>query len=360
MVLDKTLADDGSNVSSFLFGLKTSDDLGERKRFEKIQQEFRDMFKFEGIEFDVILKNQNIPSQRSVDQKPLTHTLQVPVTVVVNDSLEEQFPIADVGAGVRESIYLLALVLGSRDSVVLLDEPSINMHPSLTRKILGKISDIEENQILITTHSPAIASFAAFENPATILYVRKSDSSSVVKTLGDEAREMLEEKRKRLRYMVDPGIFFAKCVVLVEGESDKSLMIGIWRRLELDVKRDIYYDILVVPVGGKKNFEMYQKMLGDFGVPYLIFADKDAKELIGDSKDVGKKTVELEGFTSFVIENGKLEDLMRDIDSRACKKAHRKSNTASVNRFLEELDVSDEELGLFMALFDKAACLSKK
>lgn len=354
----KTLASDGSNMSSFLFGLKNSDDLGKRGRFGEIQKEFEEIFKSEKLRFDVILKPQNPAVLGSAGPEPRARTSSLPVTVITNDELE-QFSIGDVGAGVRESIYLLALVFGSRDSVVLLDEPSINMHPGLARGILEKISNTKDNQILITTHSPAIVSLTAFEHPARILYVRKSDSSSTVKTVSGETLELFEKNRNRLRYMVDPGIFFTKCVILVEGESDRNLIVGVWQRFGIGLGRDLNHnDVLVVPVGGKKGFAKYRKILADFGVPHMILADNDAQEQTG-GKAVCKKTAKLEGIT-FVIENGELEDLMEDIDKDAYEKAASPNRKpVSVDRFLEEMSDDCQNLDLFRAIFDKAVCLSK-
>ena len=358
--LAKTLAADGSNLSSFLLGLKTSDDLDRRKSFEEIQKAFVELFKSEKLSFDVIIERQNLAERGPASPKPRTRVLRTPVTIIANDELEEQFPIEDAGAGVRESIYLLALVLGSRDSVILLDEPSINMHPSLAREILGQIFISGESQILVTTHSPAIVSFVAFENPSKILYVRKTGLSSIVETF-DEASELPETARNRLRYTVDPGIFFAKCVVLVEGESDKSLMIGVWRLLGLGSGGDLNYnDILVVPVCGKKNFPKYQKVLAGFGVPYLILADNDAKDWVENGRTVCKETAELGDFSAFVIENGKLEDLMKDIDPAAYEKAAgRGGKIVRVHDFVEELRESGENLNLFRAIFGKAVSLAQ-
>ena len=356
----KTLAADGSNLSSFLLGLKTSDDLDRRKSFEEIQKAFVELFKSEKLSFDVIIESQNLAEREPAFSKPRTRTLRTPVTVIANDELEEQFPIEDAGAGVRESIYLLALALGSGDSVVLLDEPSIHMHPSLAREILGKIFISGKSQILVTTHSPAIVSFVAFENPSKILYVRKTGLSSTVATSG-EARDLPEKERSRLRYTVDPGVFFAKCVVLVEGESDKSLMIGVWRLLGLGSGGDLNYnDILVVPACGKKNFPKYQKTLAGFGVPYMILADNDAKDWVEDSVAVRKETAELGDSSAFVIENGDLEDLMKDIDPAAYEKAAgRGGKIDSVHDFVEELSESGGNLNLFRAIFCKAASLAK-
>ena len=163
--LEETLVGDGSNLPSFLFGLKTSPIHANRERFEAVQKAFEDVFRSEKLKFDVILMRQKPVKRGSVSLKPWTHTFPIP-EVVVNDGSGEEFPVEDAGAGVGESIYLLALVMGSGDSVVLLDEPSINMHPSLTRAVLEKICSAGENQILIATHSPAIAGFVAFENLA--------------------------------------------------------------------------------------------------------------------------------------------------------------------------------------------------
>ena len=356
----KTLAADGSNLSSFLLGLKTSDDLDRRKSFEEIQKAFVELFKFEKLSFDVIIERQNLAERGPAYPKLRTRTLRVPVTIIANDELEEQFPIEDAGAGVRESIYLLALALGSGDSVLLLDEPSINMHPSLAREILGQIFSSEKSQILVTTHSPAIVSFVAFENPSKILYVRKTGLSSTVATY-DEALELSETERNLLRYTVDPGIFFAKCVVLVEGESDKSLMMGVWRLLGLGSGGDLNYnDILVVPACSKKNLPKYQKMLAGFGVPYLILADNDAAGWVENGMAVRKDTAELGDFSAFVIENGNLEDLMKDIDPAAYEKVgDRGGKVVRVPRFVEELRESGGNLDLFRAIFCKAASLAK-
>ena len=353
--LRETLADDGSNLSSFLLRLKTAPSYTRRKRFKNIQKSFEKVFGFERLKFDVILKD---AGTGKASKNP--RAVQVPVTVVVNEESGEEFPLSDAGRGVGETIYLLALVLGSSGSVILLDEPSLNMHPGLMRSVLEEIHDTKENQIVIATHSPAIVRFMAFENSAGVFYVRKNRLSSTVRALGSEELARLAGKT-RLRHIIDPGIFFARCVVLVEGESDKNLLIGVWSSLERESKRGMgHNDMSVVSVGGKGNFEAYRKILDPFGVPYMILADKDAEGLFDESEAVSGKTKKLGDCPVLVIKDGDLEALMRSIDPEAYDKAAQNcaSKVAIAFEFAETVRGSERKTRLLRAIFRKAASLA--
>ena len=350
------LTSDGSNLSLFLLGLKTSPTYARRKRFRDIQQAFERVFKFEKLTFDVILRHIELGATLRKE----TLAVPVPVTVVVDEESKEEFPLADAGAGVSECIYLLALVLGSRDSVVLLDEPSLNMHPSLMREVLDNIHNMGENQIMVTTHSPAIVSFMAFENSAGIFYVRKSRSSSIIRALDGEALAELVGKTQLL-HIIDPGIFFARCVVLVEGESDKNLLIGIWNGIGHETRWGLNYnDVAVVQVDGKENFPTYTKMLDAFDVPYMIVADNDARDLFEQVTTVSKETADLGDCPVLVIENGDLETLMKDVDPKAYNKAshNRRSKIAVAVGFAEAVRGSGDKTKPFKAMFAKAASLA--
>ena len=352
-VLSDALADDGSNLSSFLLGLKTSPAYAKRKRFAEIQKSFESVFKLEKLKFDVILKNAD------ADFRTEARAVQVPVTVV-NEESREEFQLADAGSGVAESLYLLTLALGSGDSVILLDEPSLNMHPGLARAVLSGIRNAGGNQIMIATHSPEVVRFMALENSAGIFYVRKSRSSSTVNALYGETLVRLVGEAQ-LRYAVDPGIFFAGCAVLVDGDSDKNLLIGAWDGLEHGSRCGIdRNDVAVVRVGGKENFRKHAKMLDLLGVPYMILADGDAADLFEEKIPVSKETEDLGNCPVLVIENGDLEALMVDIDSEAYGKASRscKSKAAAAFGFAEAVRNSEAKTKPLKAIFRKAAGLA--
>ena len=322
----ETLAADGSNLSSFLLGLKTSPVPADRERFESIRRAFASVFAPENLRLDVILERPE--HERNPAGRPhLRRTFAAPAAVIADES-GEQFPAADAGAGVRESIYMLALVLGSRDSVVLLDEPSINMHPGLARAILGEICGNDGNQILITTHSPAIVGFMAFEKSSKVLYVRNAGSSSTVRALDGESFEQFHKDR-RLRHLIDPAIFFAKCVVLVEGPSDQSLLAGV---AEYKANEDQKYNlarrnIAILHINGEGNFGKYIYLLDAYKIPYVILADRD------DGKHKRKKWLENRKTAEFpsdcessidaniVLVEKDLEHLLESMDEQAFRTA---------------------------------------
>ena len=337
----EALAADGSNLSSFLLGLKTSPVPADRERFESIRRAFGSVFGPERLRLDVVLERPEHEGD-TAGRPHLRRTFAAPAAVITDGS-GQQFRAADAGAGLRESIYLLALVLGSRDAVILLDEPSINMHPGLTRAILGEIFGNEGNQILITTHSPAIVGFAAFENSSKVLYVRNAGPSSTVSALEGEAFERFDKDRSRLRHLIDPAIFFAKRVVLVEGPSDQSLLAGV---AEYKAGEDQKYNlarrnVLILYINGAGNFEKYIDLLEAYEIPYVVLADRD------DGNRKRRKWLENRNAAEFpsdcesaigadiVLVEKNLEYLMKSIDGPAFEAAEKAGGDSKIAAAIE-------------------------
>ena len=347
-VPSEALAADGSNLSSFLLGLKTSPVPADRERFESIRRAFGSVFGPEKLRLDVILER---PEHEGNSGRPRLRPTFAAPAAVITDGSGQQFPAADAGAGLRESIYLLALVLGSRDSVVLLDEPSINMHPGLTRAILGEICGNEGNQILITTHSPAIVGFMAFENSSKVLYVRNAGSSSTVRALEGEAFERFDKDRSRLRHLIDPAIFFAKCVVLVEGPSDQSLLAGV---AEYKAGEDQKYDLArgnvsILRIDGDGNFGKYIDLLEAYEIPYVVLADRD------DGNKKRRKWLENRETAEFpsdcgsgigadiVLVEKNLEHMMKSIDGPAFEAAEKAGGDSKIAVAIEFCRIMREQ-----------------
>ena len=337
----EALAVDGSNLSSFLLGLKTSPVPADRERFESIRGAFESVFGPERLKMDVILErpeHEDDPTGRP----HLRRTFAAPVAVITDGS-GEQFRAADAGAGLRESIYLLALVLGSRDSAILLDEPSINMHPGLTRAILGEICGNEGNQILVTTHSPAIVGFVAFENSSKVLYVRNEGPSSTVRSLEGDAFERFDKDRSRLRHLIDPAIFFAKRVVLVEGPSDQSLLAGV---AEYKAGEDQKYNlarrnVLILYINGAGNFGKYIDLLEAYEIPYVVLADRDDGNKKRRKWLENRKTAEFPSDcesvmgADIVLVEKNLEHLMKRMDGPAFETAEKAGGDSKIATAIE-------------------------
>jgi len=326
---DDELKTDGSNLASFLFSLKNSEHYSNRRKYEEIQRAFEQIHSSDDLYFDVIVQYESKKRQRAFDDtsnpKP-----KMPIITVFDRKLNMQFPMNQVGSGLSEIIYLLTLAYGINNSIILLDEPSSNLHPPLMRKLMRVIQKQNPtNQFIIITHSPELVSYHLFENESDVFYIRRKNNTSILKTPSAEIKEWFSKDRNRLRYLIDPRIFFSKAVILTEGESDKNLLYGIANYLEI-VEKEIDVmgnDVIITSTNGVKSFKKYIELLETFEIPYKGIVDNDAKSLFPKTSLITKESIQ--GNESIcVFEGGNLEDFMKEIDSESFEKA-KKSNGKS-------------------------------
>ncbi|BBD73776.1 ATPase [Sulfodiicoccus acidiphilus] len=122
-------------------------------------------------------------------------------------------------SGFQRVIMLLFVFWMSPGKLVLVEEPEVNMHPSLQYKILKLIRDWAEKdilQVITTTHSPYVLPLAQ----AVIVMERKENSSyaSVVR-LDDEVRSTMTFLG------VSPGdLFFSNHILLTTGLVEPSVV----------------------------------------------------------------------------------------------------------------------------------------
>lgn len=338
---DLNLESDGSNIISFLFSLKNSPRQNDRTKFKNIQEEFKKLFESDKLSFDVIIQYE-LTGQHRVWNRMENTKPKIPIIMIQDDNIQRQFAVEQVGAGLLETIYLLTLAHGIENSVILLDEPAVNLHPTLMKSIAKSLQNPDlKNQFIIITHSPELASYEIFDNKALIIYIRKKDNHSIARSLEGKTKEWFEESRHRLKHQIDPRIFFGKSVLLSEGDSDKNLLEGVANALEfIDSKVNITQnDVIITHVGGKNNFQKYIDLMKNFDIPYLVLGDLDAKTLFEKSGTLNQKEITFQGF-AVIIENGNLEKLMKDIDLDIYSKAEKEngnSKPAVAYVFAEEI-----------------------
>ena len=105
---------------------------------------------------------------------------------VFENSAGEEFDINDLSSGEKQ-LFLRTLsikMLEPKNSIILIDEPELSLHPKWQQKIIEVYKKIgENNQIIVATHSPHILGSVSNEN-IFILY-RNENGKIEVKT-GDE------------------------------------------------------------------------------------------------------------------------------------------------------------------------------
>lgn len=116
---------------------------------------------------------------------------------VFKNSLGNEFDINGLSSGEKQ-LFLRALSLKFLDvnnSIVLIDEPEISLHPQWQSKIIKLYENIgENNQFIIATHSPHIVG----NIEAKQLRIMKKDKNGISIVNGDEIDEIYNIKEKVL------------------------------------------------------------------------------------------------------------------------------------------------------------------
>lgn len=306
------LRNDGGNLAIFLFSLRNSKKITQRIKFDIIKKSFEEICFAENLTFDVILEYDEKSKWRN-SRHQISATPKYPKIVIINKNNHMHYSFDQVGTGVSEIIYLLTASHGSENSVILMDEPSVNLHPSMMKALMSHIKN-SDCQFFIITHSPDLTHYEIFDNDANICYVRKHGGSSKVLQFDEKHSTWFSKNRSRFKHQIDSRIFFAKCIILTEGDSDRNLL-GVFEFLKtIDQKLNLdSQDIIITSVGGKDNFKKYQKLLESFEIPFVILTDDDAKDFFKNHASISKDGL-VGNETTVVIKDGDLEYWMEQLD----------------------------------------------
>ncbi|MFP3138422.1 MAG: AAA family ATPase [Nitrososphaeria archaeon] len=330
------------NVEPFLAHLSLSGDREKKQRFRKISGCFSKYFPDMKIlkPPKVRLRHHPAPPQPEAQSTPVTRALSEVLARLQDATASLQYsiylrentgkgeaviPIDAAGQGHRELLSLLTALIARPGSVVFLDEPASNMHPTLLSRFLmdllgrGECSrELGHNQVIVITHSPAVAKLfveadVRASNLSIIRVHRRHDGASVIGYLTPNKWPGGEKEfLKTIGRIVDPRVLFAKGVVLIEGPDDRAFL-EMALRLSGGWEELLRNDIEIVYMNTKHNLKRYKGLLEELKIPYLAVLDGDARgDLLrnepDDSKCVlkppSKRPSEGEGCVDAVIREG--------------------------------------------------------
>ena len=105
---------------------------------------------------------------------------------VFENSAGEEFDINDLSSGEKQ-LFLRTLsikMLEPKNSIILIDEPELSLHPKWQQKIIEVYKKIgENNQIIVATHSPHILGSVSNEN---IFILYRNENGKIEAKTGDE------------------------------------------------------------------------------------------------------------------------------------------------------------------------------
>jgi putative ATP-dependent endonuclease of the OLD family len=194
------------------------------------------------------------------------------------------FRVGSASSGERELLtYLFAVyALNVRDALIVVDEPELHLHPRWQQTLLTmfeKLSRETGNQFIMATHSPV------FVSPSSIQYVSRvysENQQSRIVRLGDSGLPEPKHLFGIVNSQNNERIFFADLVILVEGISDRIFFEAIFRHFKVGEGSGKVYE--VVSVGGKMLFSQYERLLQASRVNYVIIADRDYLQQIGNDE----------------------------------------------------------------------------
>ena len=155
----------------------------------------------------------------------IEHILTVPsgdnlVTISIKDGFSgEEIPISDAGTGVAQTLFLVTMILCSRECrIFLIDEPHVYLHPNAEKALAKFIKGHSEHDYIIATHSPLLISKL---NPDSSYLITRDKGGTRMVTLFNTTQDR-EEVFHELG-MESSDVVLFESLIFVEGDSDKSI-----------------------------------------------------------------------------------------------------------------------------------------
>jgi len=157
-------------------------------------------------------------------------------------------------------------------TLILIEEPENSLSPHY----LGRISNVikkllhTDTQALIATHAPSILRRVAPEN---IRYLRLDSisRSTNVKTITLPKESDIAHKFVREAVQAFPELYFARLVVLGEGDSEEIVLPKLFEALEIPIDESA---ICITPLGGR-HVNHFWRLLTILEIPYVTLLDLD-------------------------------------------------------------------------------------
>ncbi|WP_228255836.1 ATP-dependent nuclease [Pollutimonas thiosulfatoxidans] len=181
--------------------------------------------------------------------------------------LEREVVAGTVGGFRDDALRIPALTLFA------LEEPENHLSPYFLARIISQVRSLTDDgsaQAIITSHSPAVLSRV---DPREVRYCRCDPKTRVSTVKNLKLPAGIDEAAKFVRgaMLAYPELYFARFVLLVEGDSERIVLPRLAEALDLLIDPAF---VAIVPLGGR-HVQHFWRLLKQLGIPHATLLDLD-------------------------------------------------------------------------------------
>lgn len=176
-------------------------------------------------------------------------------------------------------------------TLLAIEEPENSLSPFFLSRIMSLARDVggmEGAQIIVSSHSPSILGRV---EPEEVRYARLAPETrtSSIRRLSLPVGDVEATRFVRLAVKAYPELYFARFVVLAEGESEAIVLPRLARAMGVELDRSF---VPIVPLGGR-FVRHFWKLLNDLDIPHATLLDLDLGRKHGGARTISNIVGEL-------------------------------------------------------------------
>ena len=273
----------------------------ETEEFREFETDFKQYFR------EHVLPNENDVNIEFKAFNPKNYYKTIEIIPKEYDLIKD---IDQMGDGMKNLIFISLLRAYAKNfpksTIFLIEEPELFLHPQARLDLFNIFKSLTTNgsQIIYCTHSQEFIDIEYFSNIGRVIKIeedRKYNSKLLQindlrfllnwQTNTQVINATLDSIKLFLKNISDAETnkaFFAKKIVLVEGNTEKWLLPIYFKKEGLDLEKN---NIEIVSASGKNNMEKFYLLFNELKYPIYIIFDGDKTE--NEGENINKKLTKI-------------------------------------------------------------------